>query len=61
MNWDLFDFVVMGALLFATGLMLDLAIRKTGKYRIPVVILIVLAFLYIWAELAVGIFTNLGS
>lgn len=60
-DWDLFDFVIMGVLLFVTGVMLDLTIRRSGKYRIAAAIFIVLVFLYIWAELAVGVFTNLGS
>ena len=60
-KWDLFDFIVMGTLLFVTGLLIDLALRKTGTYRIGASLLIVFLFLWLWAELAVGIFTNWGS
>ena len=60
-DWMPGDFAVMGALLFGTGLLLNFALRKAGKYKLPAVLAIVLGFLYIWAELAVGIFTNLGS
>ena len=60
-NWDLFDFIIMGILLFGTGLLLDLIIRKAGHYRVIGVVVVILLFLYLWAELAVGIFTNWGS
>jgi Kef-type K+ transport system membrane component KefB len=48
----------MGILLFATGLGVDFAVRKTNKpmYRIIAVTVVVLMFLLVWAELAVGIF-----
>lgn len=60
-NWDLSDFIVMGTLLFAAGLALKSAMQvySTTK-RILVVTAIVLAFFYIWAELAVGIFNIPG-
>jgi hypothetical protein len=60
-SWTLSDFVVMGALLFITGLGIDLAWRKMGKYRIVGAIVVVVAFLWLWVELAVGLFTNWGS
>ena len=63
-NWTLFDFIVAGVLLLATGLMYDLVIRKVNKieYRIAICLAILAAFLLIWAELAVGIFgTPLGG
>lgn len=60
-KWTLSDFVIMGALLFITGFMLDLAIRKAGQYRAITIMAIVGFFLWIWAELAVGVFTNWGS
>lgn len=57
-NWTLLDFVVAGALLLGTGLMCELVIRKTNKskYRIALIVALLLVFLLIWAELAVGIF-----
>ena len=57
-NWSLFDFLVMGVLLSGTGLFIELALRKVPKLnnRIALVAFIVVVFLLIWAELAVGIF-----
>ncbi len=59
--WTQSDFVVMGTMLFVTGLMIDLVIRKAGKYRVIATITIMVLFLWLWAELAVGLFTNWGS
>jgi len=58
-NWNLADFIIMGTLLLSTLLMINLALRRFGKYRVVVVIAIMAVFLFIWAEIAVGIFTNL--
>lgn len=57
-NWELGDFVIMGVLIFSTGLAIDFAVRKINKrsHRIFSVIAIVLILLLTWAELAVGIF-----
>jgi hypothetical protein len=57
-NWTLLDFVVAGVLLLAAGLMSELVIRKVNKmeHRIAIYLAILVAFLLIWAELAVGIF-----
>jgi hypothetical protein len=59
--WTRSDFVVMGTMLFVTGLMLDLVMRKMGKYRVAAAVVIVVLFLWLWVELAVGLFTNWGS
>ena len=57
-NWNLFDFVIAGVLLLATGLTCDFVIRKVNKnkFRILIFVVIFLMFLLIWAELAIGIF-----
>lgn len=57
-DWNLFDYVVMGALLVGTGLSIVLASRKllTARSRIIAITIIVIVFFLIWAELAVGIF-----
>jgi hypothetical protein len=62
-DWQLNDFVIIGVLLFATGLVLDLIISKVrGRNRkLAAIGALMLVFLYVWAELAVGVFTNLGS
>jgi hypothetical protein len=60
-NWTLSDFVMMGTLLLIVGIGLDLVYRKAGKYKTLAVIVIVGAFFWLWAELAVGVFTNWGS
>ena len=56
-NWTLSDFVVAGILLFGTGLILDLAIRKVTnpKFRVGALVAILVLFFFTWAELAVGI------
>jgi hypothetical protein len=63
MSWDIIDFVVMGILIFCTGLMFQFIAGKVKnkKTRIIASLSLIIIFLYIWAELAVGIFTNLGS
>ena len=57
-KWTLSDFLVMGFLLMGTGLLCELVIRKVRKtnWQIAFCLLLLLAFLLIWAELAVGIF-----
>lgn len=61
-NWDPMDFIVMGALLFGTGSLYVLIARKVAyKYWFALGVLCVAGLLYVWAELAVGILTNLGS
>ncbi len=57
-NWTAFDFLIMGGLLLGLGLLIDLILRKvkTKNARIYLVIGILVLFLLVWAELAVGIF-----
>jgi hypothetical protein len=56
-NWGLFDFIFAGALLFGTGLLFELAVRKSGNvaYRAAVGVALVAAFLLIWINGAVGL------
>lgn len=61
MAWTLFDFMLAGALLFGAGLIFVLAARKVRVHRAVIGIAVAAALIYLWAELAVGIFTNLGS
>ena len=60
-NWGIMDFVVMGALLVGTGSIFVLVARKVPQnYWLAIGVVLVVGFLYLWAELAVGIFTNVG-
>ncbi len=60
--WGLFDFVLMGTLLFGTGSFFVLVARKIDKkYKVAIGIAFAIAFLWLWAELGVGIFTDWGS
>jgi hypothetical protein len=56
-NWSLFDFIVMGALIFGTGLAYVLISRKGGTtaYRFAVGMALAAAFLLVWINLAVGV------
>ncbi len=57
-NWTLSDFIVAGTLLFGTGLLLELVLRKVKKIRTRIILfsIIIASLLITWIELAVGIF-----
>jgi hypothetical protein len=57
MNWGLFDFIFAGALLFGTGLIFELAVRKSGNfaYRAAAAVALAAAFILIWVNAAVGL------
>jgi O-antigen/teichoic acid export membrane protein len=57
-HWTLYDFIIAGVLLLGTGCIIDFLIRKIKnvKYRIAIIIAVLIVVLLIWAELAVGIF-----
>lgn len=57
-DWSLSDFVIMGVLLYGTGLLCELVLRKVKKmqHRLIICGLILAALFLLWAELAVGIF-----
>jgi len=57
-NWSVFDFIIMGAMLTITGLLGEIIFKKVKKYKHRVILYVVVSitFLLIWAELAVGIF-----
>ena len=63
-NWNLFDFIVAGVLLFGTGLACELVLRKVKKihHRVILCATLLAVLFIIWVELAVGIFgTPLGG
>lgn len=61
-DWNTTDFIVMGSLLFGlAGLFVLLARRASRKRRVLIGSMFTAAFLYLWAELAVGVFFNLGN
>jgi len=55
-GWSFFDFIVMGALFFVTGLLCELIMRKIKRfeYRILVCAFVLGGLLVVWLELAVG-------
>ena len=57
-QWDSFDFLVMGTLLFIAGTLIEVILRltKAPLSRFLFITGIIVIFLLIWAELAVGIF-----
>lgn len=57
-NWTVFDFLIAGVLLLGTGLMCEFVLKKARKtrYQIAICLAILIVFLLVWAELAVGIF-----
>lgn len=58
-SWSRADFLVMGILLLTcSSLFVLVARRLSQKHRVAVGIGFAAAFFYVWAELAVGIFTN---
>lgn len=60
MNWDIFDFIVMGVLIFVAGLAYEFVSKKFGRgsYRLATAIAITTSLFIVWANLAVGIIGN---
>ena len=56
--WTTSDFIIAGVLLFGTGLLCELTMRKvkSTKGRLALVTTILGLLFIIWAELAVGVF-----
>ena len=57
-NWSPFDFFTMGSLLILLGIGINLVSSrvKNLKYRVLYIGVIVIIFMLIWTELAVGLF-----
>ncbi|MBB3167187.1 hypothetical protein [Simiduia aestuariiviva] len=61
-DWQGLDFLVMGGLLLGLGSLLLLVLNNVAKhYRVQVIAAFAIIFLVLWAELAVGVFTQWGS
>lgn len=60
-SWTISDFVIMGALCIVLGSLFVVCSRFAPHKRLLSGVIFSLVFLSIWAELAVGVFTNLGS
>jgi membrane-associated HD superfamily phosphohydrolase len=61
--WTFSDYVVAAILLSGTGFMFDLVTNKIKDHKKKIIAGLGVLFvaMYIWAELAVGIFTSIGS
>lgn len=55
-QWGVFDFTIIGMLLFITGFLLTFAGKTVGRYKYLFFAGIIILALLVWAELAVGIF-----
>jgi len=58
-DWSFFDFIIMGAMLTTTGLLIQTTLKKFKNFEkssILLIVIIIIIFLLIWAELGVGIF-----
>jgi hypothetical protein len=57
-RWSLFDFVIMGLMLVALGVGVQLVARRVqGSTRLFLIVaVIILLFLLLWGEMAVGLF-----
>ena len=60
-NWSFFDFIIMGILILSLSFSIKQVLKATKNinYRILIIALILILFLLIWAELAVGVFDTL--
>ena len=57
-NWSFFDFIIMWILILVMSFGIKLVLKTTPKrmYRILIIGIILILFLLVWAELAVGVF-----
>ncbi|WP_371373183.1 hypothetical protein [Thalassotalea aquiviva] len=60
-KWDFSDYVIFGTLFFAIASACIYSRNKVAKkYQLLVLVSSIAIFLWLWAELAVGVFTSLG-
>jgi hypothetical protein len=57
-NWSQFDFIIMGSLVILLSIGINFAsnLAKNLKNRVLYIGILVIIFMLIWAELAVGLF-----
>ncbi len=61
-DWTLGDFMLMGGIIFTISSLFVLVARRVEKKnRLVIGGVFMFAFLWLWAELAVGVFTSWGS
>lgn len=60
-SWTLTDFVMAGTLLFVAGSVFILLARRFPGKKLLIATATLLVVLYLWAEMAVGLLTNIGS
>lgn len=60
-KWGVFDFIFSGLILYAAGTFFVLLTRKYRHERRLVGTVLAFVVIWLWAELAVGLFTNLGD
>lgn len=54
--WSLSDFVIAGVLLFSLGIAINFILNKViPKFRFGLLLALLILFLLVWAELAVGV------
>ena len=56
-NWSVFDFIIMGSLIFGTGFLFYVMTRRSSNFifRLAISIAVLSSFLLIWVNLAVGL------
>jgi hypothetical protein len=56
-NWSFYDFLIIGILIFIFGsLLYTIHLKVQTTWKKLLLFLILMLFIYLWAELAVGIF-----
>ena len=60
-NWQVVDFMIMAVLCLTAGFTLVFIFRRFSlkpKTKLRIILLMLAVFLYVWAELAVGLFSD---